>query len=379
MSMKGEDIAFEAESGRDIVAREPSMIEDLNAPAQMMLSLFERDTSQYSNLIDVYDMLPKFTASDRKSTDLSQAETIRHCRIGNTSYKVIIRPAIMRDEDSGGNVLIYPGEREELVEAVLRKFAVEGQARLNGKEIGVTFTLYQLQKELKKRKHGYSFVEIREALFVLRGATLECFTGDGITVISSGFFSTVALTTKEDWKKNTKSSYCVAMFNPLVTQSVMTMSWRPYNYLVNMAMSSPLARFLHKKMSHNYKQAKADTPYSFNLVRFLAESERGLSKRMSENVRAMKNALDHLIKHNVILHYDFDKIQEGKAILDVKITIHPHHDFVNDIISANSEMKTKVQTLENLNRSANIEALKRSISPTPKSTRSSRVNKTAAQ
>lgn len=357
--------------------RDVSRLSELNAPAQMMLSLFERDTSQYSNLIDIYDMLPKFTASDRKSTDLSQAETIRHCKIGNTSYKVIIRPAIMRDEDNGSNVLIYPGEREELVEAVLRKFAVEGQATLNGKEIGVTFTLYQLQKELKKRKHGYSFVEIREALFVLRGATLECFTGDGITVISSGFFSTIALTTKEDWKKNTKSSYCMAMFNPLVTQSVMTMSWRPYNYLVNMAMSSPLARFLHKKMSHNYKQARADTPYCFHLVRFLSESERGLSKRMSENVRAMKNALDHLIKHNVILHYDFDKIQEGKAILDVKITIYPHHDFVNDIISANTEMKNKTQTLENLNRASTIDAIKRSISPSSKGAQTGRVKKSA--
>ncbi len=338
---------------------------------QLMLSLFENDNSQYSNLIDIYDMLPKYTPFDRKSTDLAQAERVRECRLGNISYKVIIRPAIMRDEERNQNILIYPGEREELIEFALRKFAVEGQAKLNGEEIGVSFTLYQLQNELKKRKHSYSFGEIREGLLVLRGATLECYSADGSTVISSGFFSTVALTTREDWKKNGKSN-CIAIFNPLVTRSVMTMSWRPYNYIVNMAMNSPLARFLHKKMSHNYRQASVDVPYSFHLVRFLAESERGLSKRMSENVRAMKNALEHGIKHKVIQKYDFDKIQDGKAILDVKITIYPHQDFVNDIIAANKEMKQNHQKLDSATGAARLDEIKRSITPSPSTGRLAR-------
>lgn len=41
------------------------------------------------------------------------------------------------------------------------------------------FTLYKLQKELSKMGHGYNLNEIKEAIQVCRGATLECISDDG--------------------------------------------------------------------------------------------------------------------------------------------------------------------------------------------------------
>lgn len=321
-----------------------------NSPNQMPLDLFELENSQYSNTIDLYDALPKYTHSDkRRTTDLASAETTRHCRIANVDYKVVIRPAIIKD-DKGDNVLIYPGTREDVVESVLRKLAVEGQSRIVSDEVGVTFSLYQVHKELKKRKHGYSIQEIKEAIMVCRGASLECYTADGETVIASSFFPTVALRTRKDWLKNPTGSHCVVVFNPLVTRSIQQLTFRPYNYVVNMSMNSPLARFLHKKMSHNYKQASTDNPYSIMLVSFLKGSERGLSPRMPENVRAMKNALDHLVKHKIIDHYNVEKIVEGQATIDVKYEIFPHADFIRDVIAANRTQKQN-----------NIKALRHSV------------------
>lgn len=305
---------------------------------QLPLELFEIDNSQYSNTIDIYDAIPKYTNTDKTTTDLSSAETIRHCRIGNTDYKIIIRPAIIKG-DNGENILIYPGAREELVESALRKKAVDGQSKTMGDEVGVSFTLYQLQKSLKDLKHGYSIKEIKEAIMVCRGATLECYTANGETVIASSFFPTVALTTREDWLKNPGSSSCVVMFNPLVTRSIMALTFRSYNYTVNMLMNSPLARFIHKRMSHYFKQAHIDTAYSFNLVSFLKGSDRGLSARMPENVRAMKNALDHLVKHKIVGRYEATKVTSGLATVDIKYNVYPHADFVKDVIMANSNQQ----------------------------------------
>lgn len=325
----------------------------IGSSSQLMLSLFESDQTQYSNLIDIYDMLPKYVAGkDRRAVDLATAEMKRVCKIGNKDYKVIIKPAIIKD-DEGRNILVYPGEREEIVEFVLRKFAVEGQASMMSDQVGVVFTLYQVKKELESRSHSYSIKEIREALMVLRGATLECHTVDGESVISSSFFQAVALTTRDDWQKNGTGAKCMVMFNPMVTRSVMNMSWRPYNYLVNMGMTSRLARFIHIRLSNNYKQASNSNPYSFLLVNFLKSSERGLSKRMPENIRAIKNALDHLTKHKVLEHYDIEKIMDGKATRDARCTLYPHKDFISDTITANKTMKDLTKAVEE-NKKADI-------------------------
>lgn len=306
-------------------------------PAQRVLDLFQLDSEDLSNTIDIYDALPKYTYTDRRSKDLSSAETIRSCRLNKTEYKVVIKPAIIKDSD-GGNILIYPGAREELVESVLRKFAVDGQGAAFRDEIGVTFSLYQLFHELKKRKHALSTNEIKEAIMVCRGATLECYSSNGETVISSSFFTTAALTTRDDWKKNANAK-CMVIFNPLVSKSIHDLTYRSFNYATNMLMNSPLARFLHKKMSHNFKQASTDNAYTIMLVSFLTNSERGLSNRMPENVRAMKNALECLIKYEVVDHYEAIKITKGSATLDVKYIIYPHKKFISDVIQANKNKK----------------------------------------
>ena len=103
-----------------------------------------------------------------------------------------------------------------------------------------------------------------------------------------------------------------------------------------MAIKSPLARYIHKRMSHHWSQASSTNPYTPRLVSFLKGSPRGLSDRMATNVRAMKMALDTLKEHNVIDSYDdSERIKDGKKLTDIVYKIYPTKQFVKIIKKAN--------------------------------------------
>lgn len=296
---------------------------------------------RYSNSIDIFDALPKFHwAKQRELTDLSSAEIVRSCTLNKQDYKIVIKPAILKKNNK--HILVYPGQREEIVEEALRKIAVSGQAVFVDRNVSVVFTLYQLQQELKNMGHAFDINEIKESIEVCRGATLECFSDDGQTYISSSFFPLIGLTTRGDWSKKGRSAKCFVQFHPMVTASILNLTFRKYNYSLSMRINSPLARFIYKRMSHYWTGAAPTSPYTPHLVTFLSQSPRGLSERMSENIRAMKNALDVLVKNNVVSHYTESVVKEGRSVVDIHYCIYPHDEFVSMIISANAEKKGRM-------------------------------------
>lgn len=309
---------------------------------QMCLDLFTRiPDPKYSNTIELYDLLPKFLhQQDRKVVDLSQAELVRNVKINGTEYKVVMRAAIMKD-DKGNNVLVYPSQREEIVEMALRKIAVNGQASLvTGDHTGVYFTLGQLQRELKASNHGYNISEIKEAIMICSKAGLDVYTANGESLISSSIFPIVALRTKEDWKNNPQDSQCLIVFNPLVSQSISALTFRLYDYEKNMGIKSQVGRYMHRRLTAVWKQASDDNPYTFLMNQMLLDSNRGLSARSSENIRAMKNALDSLVNAGMIRpDYQMIKLKNGKAVVDVKCILYPTESFVKEMKLANKVQK----------------------------------------
>lgn len=308
-----------------------------STPQLDLFSLLDSRDKQYSNSIDVYDALPKYSLERRRRfTEISQAVAKeRECRIGGQTIKVKVRPALIETE-SGNPELVYPGEREEIIEDALRKLAVNGGIAMIDGKVGVLFTFYQLRNELKKNKHEFKLSEIKEAILVCRGAQLETISEDDETVISSSFFPMVGLTTRKDIQLRKGDTKCYVQFNPLVTESILKQTFRLYDYTTSMAIKSPLARYIHKRMSHHWSQASANHPYTPRLVSFLNGSPRGLTKRMKDNLKAMKNALDILKEHDVIERYDdTDRIKDGNKILDVNFKIYPTDKFVKVIKKAN--------------------------------------------
>lgn len=316
--------------------------------------------SETSTTIDLYDAMPKFCRHKRLSrVDGKFLDPLkRQFTFKNAAYEVIIAPARIEDAKVGFKDH-FPGTMEELIEDALRKMALEGNnvCFLDGK-FSVLFSLYELQKELTKTGHTYSISQLKRGLLILAGTHLTIKSVDGKTTISSGtMFETVGLSDKSAWRKRGRprsDSKCFVRFNQLVDTHLHDNKFRPLDYLTCMGYSKPLARYLHKRLSHVYTQASSLKPYHFLASTLLQDSGSTMYKALRYNLREIRNALDELINPKnstvpmrpIITNYIEDPVKNGRAIIDVKFTLFPSSAFVSDSKEINSRMKMKKNRLK---------------------------------
>lgn len=314
---------------------------ELELSTSSQLNLFEvivpsTQKDSYSNTIDIYDAVPKYVWEKNRQSD-SKVVLERQCNLpGNRSFNVLVTPAVI-PQANGKTIMMYPGQREELVEDALRRLAANGQGVMLGQEVAVRFSLYELRKELQRVNRTFSLKEIKEALQILNKANLECVSSDGGATVSSPFFPFMTLVTAKD--KHKDDAHCFVKFHPLVTDSVMRLSFRQFDYGTSMKIKSPLARHIFKRMSHIWVQAASNQPYTPKLMSFLSQSPQKISPTQSVNIRAMKNALDVLIEHEVVASYEAIPEKQGRKTLDVQYVIRPHARFIKEMIKANRRQK----------------------------------------
>ena len=312
-------------------------------PAQMELfeSLLPND-QQFSNTIEFYDFCPKYVywRSERVSDKfLDRIEREFECR--GSGYRLSIDPAKIKDSD--GVVRDYfPGVAEELVEDALRKLAVDGHGLFLDDQAAVTFTLYELQKELSKTGHTYSLEQIKKALMVCVGTTIHLTTQSGDTVFSDHLFETVGLNTREDWKGQGKKTKAFVRFNSLVTKSIKEGSWRQFNYEISMRFKHVVSRQLNKRMSHHFTQAHLATPYNILLSTMLRDFGLTTYSYVRDNLRHVTKALDEMVGKRVIRSYEVKNIYDAdrkNKLIDALIELKPDINFVNTTISANVKQR----------------------------------------
>lgn len=335
------------------------------SPQLALFELLDSSDTEYSNTIELYDALPKGLWPSKvkrgKKAEAAAAEAAGQnvtlndeiprvittpFKSRGTSYQLKVKPAIVERPGENGttiSVILYPGTREELVEEALRKFAVQGQGfeNENNREVGVFFTVNQLRKELARTGHSYSAQEILEALDIMSSSLIEVSQAGrsrSRDTVRGNMLTSLMLTTRGEYLENA-STKCYATFHPLVTQGIRTQQFRIYDYSVSMTLKSDLARYMYKRMSHYWVQASLDHPYEFKLTTFLSASPRGLSDRMKDNLRAMRNALQCLVDSDVILpkwEENMLKNPSDKRVVDeVEFKLLPSNAFVKFMMKAN--------------------------------------------
>jgi hypothetical protein len=262
-------------------------------------------------------------------------------------YKIKIKPASIEDKD-GTERYYYPSKREELVEDALRKFATQGHGLFLDDQAGVTFTLYQLQKELQRNGHTYSIRELKDALYICQQTNLIVHNEDGSAVLLSSMFETVGLQTREDWKGHGEKTRAFVRFNTLVTESIKNGSYRQLNYEKSMTYKSVISRQLHKRMSHHYVQADITQPYSIMLLTLIRDF--GITKyaQLRDNLRQVEAALKEMQAKEVLLYFKVEKtldIGNRNKLMDAKFILTPHPNFRGEVIQANKKQKDIVQQL----------------------------------
>lgn len=334
--------------------KSPKKLEEYAQSKPAQLSLFELllpEERPYSNTIELYDFIPKYHWGKVERINgrfLESLERGFECR--GRRYTVRVDPARLKDKD-GVVRDYYPSQREELVEDALRKLVCEGQGLFLDDEAGMTFTLYQLQQELKARGHSYSIAQLKDALFVCAQTKIIVKSEDGSAVLVSSMFDTLGLQTREGWKGTGNKTRAFVRFNPLVTQSMRSMNFRQLNYARSMAFKSVIARQLHKRISHHYTQASIFHPYQIMLSTIVRDFGLTAYEKLSNNLRDVKKALDEMVERDVLLEYKANKVMDarkGNKLADAKFTLTPHQRFTSDIMQANRR-QTAIKKLPAVN------------------------------
>ena len=319
-------------------------LDDYDQSRPMQLTLFELLLPQergLSNTIELYDFIPKYHWGkvERIGGEFLRAlEREFECR--GQKYKVKIRPASIEDKD-GMERYYYPSKREELVEDALRKFIAEGQGVFLDDAAGVTFSLYQLQEELRRNGHSYNKQEIKDALLICARTNITVTSEDGSAVLVSNLFETVGLQTRESWKGNGQKTRAFVRFNALVSKSIQNRTFRQINYEKVMSYKTVIARQLHKRMSHHYIQASISNPYHILLSTIIRDLGLTLYDRLRDNLRDVQIALDEMKLKDVLLSYKIEKVLENSKrnkLLDAKFILIPNPAFAGEVTRANKRI-----------------------------------------
>ena len=334
-----------------LVPTKAKKLKDYDSSKPIQLTLFEMvlpNEREFSNTVELYDFIPKYHWGKVQRINnkfLDSLEREFECR--GVKYKVKIRPASVEDRD-GAERYYYPSKREELVEDALRKFVAEGQGVFLDEQAGVTFSLYQLQEELKRNGHSYSKDQIKDALLICARTNMTVTNENGTSVLVSNLFETLGLQTREDWKDQDNRSRAFVRFNSLVTKSITSRSFRQLNYEKVMSYKNVIARQLHKRMSHHYVQASVANPYHFLLSTLIRDFGLTQYAQLRDNLRDVQIALDEMIQKRVLLSYKVEKVLESSKrakLLDAKFVLLPDPSFTSEIIGAN-KLQAKIKSIK---------------------------------
>lgn len=334
-----------------LVPAKAKKLDDYDRSKPVQLTLFELllpNEREFSNTVELYDFIPKYHwGKVQRINDkfLDSLEREFECR--GVKYKVKIRPASVEDRN-GVERYYYPSKREELVEDALRKFVAEGQGVFLDEQAGVTFSLYQLQEELKRNGHSYSKDQIKDALLICARTNMTVTTDNGSSVLVSNLFETLGLQTRDDWKEQGNKSRAFVRFNSLVTKSITSRTFRQLNYEKVMSYKNVIARQLHKRMSHHYIQASVANPYHILLSTIIRDFGLTQYTQLRDNLRDVQIALDEMVEKKALLSYKVEKTLESSKrakLLDAKFTLLPDPSFTSEIIGAN-KLQAKIKSIE---------------------------------
>ncbi|MGI8543954.1 MAG: hypothetical protein ACR2MD_10830 [Aridibacter sp.] len=302
-------------------------------PEQLVLfEMLEPENTQYSNTVEIYDFLPKeFLGKAPRVADAYLPRLEREFECRGVKYQMKLDPARIEDKD-GVVREYYPSQREELVEDCLRKLMVEGSGVFLDERASVRFTLYQLQKELSENGHTYSYTQIRESLEVLTKTNIELSSNDGDVRLIFSPIETLGI------KGEGSETQTFVRFSPLVTNSIQEKKFRLINYKKVMGYRSAIARKLHKRLSHFFIQASITQMYTVFLSTLIRDFGLTKYKQMSKNLRDFEKAVDELKSSYTIINFHSETIKQTsprRKIVDYKLSIQPHPEFVSDVKKAN--------------------------------------------
>jgi len=294
------------------------------------------DDARVANTISLWDIAPRSIPAKAPDElkDGNYLKTLeRSFTLAGNLYHVTVRPARFKDK-SGKEFERYPGERERLVEWVIRRIAaMRNRISLSAKdEVNVSFTTHEVRTELARTGHAYSFYEITEALQVLHLSTVEIVkidTGpDGHAkerVISASTFPQLSFSDRS--KENCRST---VQLNWLATQAMKHLDFRQMNYEAVMGMRGPIERWVYTRLNHDVLYYRMH-PHVHEIYASEVIDGAAMSNKVARNaMKRVTECMEALRADDVIRELQCEDVLDGRRKTDIKYTITLTDKFVEE-------------------------------------------------
>lgn len=302
------------------MSRVPATPVSLPAPKSSLqydlFTTFLGNAADLSNTIELWDAVPRYAYGARRQSDHrasgDQPQVYQHTFKWQPQPKahnppltcdLTITPA--RVLTDAGWIDVFPSADEELVEEVLRKLFADQQYGLHDPQAGrsyVRFSLHTIRRELAARGKTRSIPQIKQALDILNKATVKVTAHDASGKarplcqgpIIPHLFSRGEIA-------NPDTTLWAAQLHPLITSAIEKLTYRQFNYKVLMSLTSPLARWLLKRLSHDYLNASLVDPYHVLMSSIARDSGLLQHSRTSADIKTLEAAHRRQIRPDALL------------------------------------------------------------------------------
>ena len=316
----------------------------------------ERD--QLGNAFDLWDSVPRFSITRKRQEEMRlPTGSLPICTINfkyrGNEFKILIRPARLKDPITGEEKEHYPGAREELVEHALRKIAVDdGFYDVDGFRSGCRFTLHRLRTHLADQGHTLRYDELTEALDILSLSNIDIQgeTDDAeVCYTRMNYLSLLARVSKKDHSvNNSQDSKWLIQFHPLITNSISNLTYRQFNYRRLMKCRTQLSRWLISQLVLKYTQASLTNNFIMRYSTIKRDSAllEGY-KRERDAIATLDASWDELKSLGVLTSYTKAEERGKRAkIVDVVYTIFPSPQFTAEQKASNRRLIDAKKSIE---------------------------------
>ncbi|MEL7167747.1 MAG: hypothetical protein AAGN64_00215 [Bacteroidota bacterium] len=313
-----------------------------------LFSTFFGDADDLSNTIELWDAIPKYSVSARRQVHLRDAKGRLAVHEYEFTYKsracrLVVQPASIKE---GGKYRdFYPSTDEELVEEVIRKVFADQRYGIHdppNAESWVRFSLSMIRKELAGRGKARSIDEIKRSIEILANTSIRLYVSgedEDEPIYTNTILSDLTKVTRKSYLDDPDAMWA-ARLPALISKSVNEMTFRQFSYGTFMALPTQLARWLHKRLSHNYVNAGYANDYTVLFSTLKRDSGLLESERVNTNVKALEKALDELAEAGVLFEWSKEERRGARNKLDdVLYTLKAHPDFIAQMKAANARNK----------------------------------------
>jgi hypothetical protein len=210
----------------------------------------------------------------------------------------------------------YLGEREQIVEEVIRRLASNPNRLtiVGDNKVRFPFTLNEVRSELKRVKHTYSLNEIREAITPLNELRIRIEETDSrkSPLLSAAAFPVMGMRKKgDDGDRET-----FVEFNPLVADAIRTLAFRQITYEILMEIRDPVARWLLKRL-HLEISESGDAVHSMTATDIRRDSGMSEWKTTRNLLRRVSQAVHLLVQKNILDRVEIEEQKNGQRKEDI--------------------------------------------------------------